>query len=299
MRLLSVYSAYSVYLPSEALAQEGPAYKTFNQERKIMKMKRFTLIELLVVIAIIAILAGMLLPALSKVKTRAKSVTCLSNQKNCIYALSTYADTYSDYFPPALSTAINDVGAPKNYGWAGIMIRFGYLPKERETLDNVNTTMIPGAASVTQCPSLMYKGTPALTLYYGDVTYGLIQGKAGTEGTNEQTLGPQAYYNGSLRVFCVSRTKMAQSKYNQIPLGGDSVHADDSYQTSYLEMLLPANSNRYVSAGTRARAIHLRHLGKGNLFYADGHVTSAGAKDITPETWLKYADRITQQNLVN
>ena len=87
--------------------------------------KQFTLIELLVVIAIIAILAGMLLPALNSARDRARATKCTGNMKTCNQAILIYASDYNDHYP----LSILDAAPQNNYGWLKYLNVGNYLDK--------------------------------------------------------------------------------------------------------------------------------------------------------------------------
>ncbi|OGV35644.1 MAG: hypothetical protein A2X48_03880 [Lentisphaerae bacterium GWF2_49_21] len=113
-------------------------------------MKRpFTLIELLVVIAIIAILAAMLLPALHKAKSTARSIVCINNQNQLVKGAELYNGDWDGYIVPSFSPT-GEKGMPDLRNWTGFL---------REYLGNNKNASFAAATdlAVVACPEAPFR----------------------------------------------------------------------------------------------------------------------------------------------
>jgi type II secretory pathway pseudopilin PulG len=173
------------------------------------------LIELLVVIAIIAILAALLLPALTKAKQQAQTTKCRSNMKQWGYGMKMYTDDNHDYVPEEgnVGEAINYTGSADtadnfDYGWYNIVAVYatGQRSQSLINLYVANTPPLPSTPSLFSCPAANssltngYATPPNANkafFMYGEnsrlcVNFGTIAAGEGTQTKMSQVIKPSA-----------------------------------------------------------------------------------------------------------
>jgi prepilin-type N-terminal cleavage/methylation domain-containing protein len=223
----------------------------------------FTLIELLVVIAIIAILAGMLMPALQQARERAKLINCLNNQKQIGSGMSFYTSTYDFY--PCTNTVIPHGGTLLSVAAASwkvqIAVMLGMPTGDVVTLTPEQRNWV--STGIFSCPSYRIENLPSTVskTYAGGYGYPYTGG-----GENKNKYNYNLGYN---KIY---------SKPNDVKRPSLTIAVGEINDFCAVD----ATKNALFYGTSSATPVNGRHYSytQMGLLWVDGHSSSMYNKDI-------------------
>jgi len=236
----------------------------------VRPQKAFTLIELLVVIAIIAILAAMLLPALSQAKKKAAGISCLSNSRQLTLAAQVYALDNNDAIPPNGTTDLTS--------WVGGNVQDPIGVTNVAPIRSSRLYPFLKSDAIYRCPSdngiIRIAGVGSLTL-----PRARSYAQSGMMGDNVLPRGDHNGISANLK-FTSIRDPNPAAAWLYVDEQADPNDINGSIDDGYYAIVFSATGPTWLNVPAS------RHGNYGQFSYADGH--SAKMKWVRKQTQYLY-----------
>lgn len=243
-----------------------------------MLREAFTLIEILVVMSVIAVLVGIMLPALSAARKTAQGTACLSNMRRMGVASVMYLEKSGGWYPPMRLSKVNGVTYVNEYGAAEPRWQWFLAFELGPVITPPADGMSPWSDSYSRTMNNGYFSCPSLTgPDAGDI-------RNGAYGYNYQYLGnsrtdssPPAFDNFAVSENSIKAT--AQTVVFADSRGGHPEHGKHSYTLDPPRLAREKNAAKFGPGTSDGPIQHspaeARHRGRAAVSYADGHAESA------------------------